>query len=123
MDGSIRSEINRSILPELPGGVGWTRTIVNGLNLYVLAKSGLQNNRLDRGTLWAGPEVGGFIEPFNWWKISVKYEYEVFLNGLKSKTDIWKLEQRFGSSRTWDFRIEYHQMNDKQLGLNFGLYI
>lgn len=105
------------------GGLGLARSLFYGTSAYALIKAGLQNSRNDQGTLYGGPEIGTYIEPFSWWKILLSYELEAFQNGLETKTDIYKFEQRLGTSQYWDFRLEYQQRDDKQLRFTVSWYL
>ena len=105
------------------GGVGVAHSLFDSANAYALIKSGLQNNRYNQGTLNWGPELGVYVDLYQWWKILLSYELETFQNGMKTEADIWKFEQRFGSSQNWDIRLEYQQKEDKQFRFGLNWYL
>lgn len=59
------------------------------------------------GTVAYGPEVGVNSAPFGFWKYSVSVGNRSYANGTQSSVPQFRWQNRFGSGRDWDVRLNY----------------
>ena len=108
---------------KMTGAIGKSSLITDNLVIYALIGGFIQSDHHDSGTLGSHTSISAIARPLTIWKTKLDFSHENYINGLKSDSLIINWENRFGSSRNWDVRLNYKkQESSHMMKLGYSVY-
>ncbi len=91
------------------GGLGKATSVMGRVTVYGMVDLHAQTEHQDSGTLGATARLGLLGSPVAVWKSQFTVGKRTYLNGSRSGTRLMRWENRFGSDRNWDMRVNYER--------------
>lgn len=131
-DGGLAWKINVGYLPEdlicpdcqqlqLTAGVGKAVSLASGV-FYLMQDGRLHQNKLQTGWLSADSRLGTVFDVQPYWRIQAEIGYRSYLNAERDNFFWYRLQQRFGSSQRWDWRLTVERQRSTELRLAYSYY-
>lgn len=93
----------------ITGGIGKAAAIASNATGYGMIDLFAQTKYLDSGTMGAIPRIGLIGSPIEGWKSNLTAGRKIYSNGSLSGSRLIRWENRFGSRRNWDIRVNYEE--------------
>jgi hypothetical protein len=104
------------------GGIGKGTSVLRSVALYGMVDLNAQTKYQDSGTLGATAWLGLLGSPTAAWKYQLTVGKRNYLNGSRSSTSLVRWENRFGSDRKWDVRVNYEENVDHEFQVAVSFY-
>lgn len=118
----LNLECTRCSLFKLDLGVGQGYEILDKHTFYLMLDIRNQTPTLDSGYFPITPNTGLILKLGQNWKTQLTFGQRHYLDGQRGKENIFKWENRFGESRTWDIRFIYEEHQSRQSKLSYNYY-
>lgn len=113
---------NTCTVPKVEFGVGKAFEISDWLLIYAMIDPRFQTQFEGSGYLSVRPNLATLITITDDLRIHAVAGRRFYLDRNKKAENIYHIEARLGSHRSWDIRINYQEHIDRRYGLGIGLY-
>lgn len=110
------------VIFNLVGGIGKAIPVVGRASVYGMIDFNMQTDHQDSGTLGTTARLGLLGSPSMVWKFLITAGKQTYLNGSRSSTRLVRWENRFGSDRHWDVRVNYEENVERELQVAISFY-
>ena len=131
-DGGLAWKINLGYLPEdlvcadcqqlqLTAGAGKAVPLSSGI-LYLMQDARLHQDKFQTGWLSADSRLGTVFDVQPYWRLHAEIGYRSYLNTERDNFFWYRLQQRFGTSQRWDWRLTVERQRSTELRLAYSYY-
>lgn len=106
----------------LMGGLGKAVAVADDIVAYGMLETFVQTPQRNAGTLGISPRLGVMASPLPAWKTALSVGKRRYLNGAQSSEPQVRWENRFGTQRAWDIRLNYERFVAQEMQLAVSLY-
>lgn len=104
------------------GGAGQAGQITPNILAYAMADIQWQESYRQSGSLAADARIGCIASPAQGWKSSLEVGRQAFLDGTRGRTGFYQWENRLGTARDWDVRLNYRKQVASEWQAAVSLY-
>lgn len=113
---------NTCSVAKLEFGAGLAFEISRYFAMYAMFDPRLQSNFEDSGFVSIKPNIGVLLTVSDDLRFHAATGRRFYLDSDYDTENLYLVEGRLGSARTWDFRFNFQQHIDRRYGLGVGLY-
>lgn len=104
------------------GGMGKAVKLSSQSSLALFMDVFAHNDYMNSGTLGNIASLNIIHLPVNGWKSKLSYGYKNYFNGSESHNPVLQWNNRFGTSRDWDLRLDYIDDIEQEVKISVSLY-
>lgn len=113
---------NTCTVARLEGGIGKAWIISKSFVFYIMLDPRLQTQYKGSGHISINPNISALITFSDAFRVNAAVGRRFYIDSDHSAENIYLVEGRLGSSRTWDIRLSFQEHIDRRYGLGVGLY-
>lgn len=118
----INLACNKCVVPRIEAGIGKAIEVSRSLVFYGMLDQRVQSNYQGSGFLSATPSFAALISVSEDIRFHASAGRRFYLEEVKSAENIYDVETRIGSHRSWDVRLRFQEHEDRRYGLALGRY-
>jgi hypothetical protein len=103
-------------------GIGKAFSFSTEIIGFAMMDAHVQSKFKNSGNFVMSPRLGALINVSDWWKSSISYKYNGYIDGTIRDFSSFRWKNRFGTGRDWDIRISYEDDNEKEVQLTWSQY-
>lgn len=118
----VRLDCNTCTVPKVEFGIGKAFEINDWLLIYAMIDPRLQTQFKGSGYLSLRPNLATLVTISDNLRIHAAAGRRFHIDRNKKAENIYHIEARLGSQRSWDIRINFQEHIDRRYGVGVGLY-
>ena len=118
----INLACNKCTVPRFEAGIGKGIEVSRALVVYGMIDPRFQSNFQGSGFLSATPSLAALISVSEDIRFHVSAGRRFYLKEGKSAENMYDVESRIGSQRSWDVRLRFQEHEDRRYGVALGRY-
>ncbi|MBI3771763.1 MAG: DUF4105 domain-containing protein [Gammaproteobacteria bacterium] len=109
------------LVSNITGGIGKSATLMNHMVTFVMLEANARTKRQDSDTFGIAAHIGMIASPIPGWKSHISLGQQAYLNGSRSNYRLARWENRFGTARNWDVRLNFEEKiaRESQLAISY----